>query len=62
MLDQVVAATHEKIGTRRQGSASPNLIADANWASCQKHPWIGDIAPGRPVHAARDDLAGSLLS
>ncbi|KNX36559.1 TetR/AcrR family transcriptional regulator [Luteipulveratus halotolerans] len=29
--------------------ARVTAVADANWASCQAHPWVTDLATGRPV-------------
>lgn len=51
MLDQVAGATYETVGLPDDADwrARFNAIAAANWASCWKHPWITDAAPGRPV-------------
>ncbi|MEV0269449.1 TetR/AcrR family transcriptional regulator [Hamadaea sp. NPDC050747] len=51
MLDHVAGATYEKVGTPNHSDwrARITAIAEANWTSCQEHPWITDIAPGRPV-------------
>lgn len=51
MLDHVADATYETI-TIPEGTdwrARVTAIAEANWASCQSHPWITDLATGRPV-------------
>ncbi|QSB05645.1 TetR/AcrR family transcriptional regulator [Natronoglycomyces albus] len=51
MLDHVAGRTYEAI-TIPDGPdwrARVTAIAEANWASCQAHPWITDLATGRPV-------------
>lgn len=51
MLDHVAGATYENIGVPDDSDwrARISAIAEANWKSCQEHPWITDAAPGRPV-------------
>lgn len=50
-VDRVAGATYETVsvpdGTDWRERVT--VIADANWASCQAHPWITDLAFGRPV-------------
>ncbi|MBS1674639.1 MAG: TetR/AcrR family transcriptional regulator C-terminal domain-containing protein [Actinobacteria bacterium] len=51
MLDHVAGSTYAKTGVPDDADwrARISAIADANWTSCQEHPWITDAAPGRPV-------------
>ncbi|MDZ5078872.1 TetR/AcrR family transcriptional regulator [Nesterenkonia sp. HG001] len=51
MLDHVAGVTYEAV-TISEGAdwrERVTAIAEANWASCQAHPWITDLATGRPV-------------
>src|SRR5699024_11997666 len=51
MLDHVAGVTYETV-TIPEGAdwrERVTAIAEANWASCQAHPWITDLATGRPV-------------
>ncbi|MGQ7788592.1 TetR/AcrR family transcriptional regulator C-terminal domain-containing protein [Nesterenkonia sp. K-15-9-6] len=51
MLDHVAGATYETAAAPDGEDWRERLtvIADANWASCHAHPWITDLATGRPV-------------
>jgi AcrR family transcriptional regulator len=51
VLDHVAGATYANVEILEGADwrAKVEAIAEANWASCQEHPWINDIAPGRPV-------------
>lgn len=51
MLDHVAGVIYEAV-TIPEGAdwrERVTAIAEANWASCQAHPWITDLAAGRPV-------------
>lgn len=49
MLDQVAGTTYASatIPDGRDWRARITAIAEANWASCQAHPWITDLATVR---------------
>ncbi|PSL00064.1 TetR family transcriptional regulator [Murinocardiopsis flavida] len=51
MLDQVAGATYEAVTIPGSADwrARITAIAEANWANCRAHPWITDLAAGRPV-------------
>lgn len=52
MLDQVAAQTYAGRplpGEAPDWRAGMDRVVDANWASHLAHPWVADIAPGRPV-------------
>lgn len=52
MLDQVAAHTYDGRplpGAAPDWRAGMERVVDANWAMHQAHPWVGDVAPGRPV-------------
>lgn len=53
MLDRVAAATYDHSATVSDTGAPWReralAVADANWRSCQAHPWITDVVAGRPV-------------
>lgn len=51
MLDHVAGITYEcaALPDRTEWRERIRLIAEANWASCQQHPWITETSPGRPV-------------
>lgn len=51
MLDHVAGTTYEtaEVAESADWRARIAAIADANWASCQTHPWITDLATGRSV-------------
>lgn len=51
MLDHIAGATYETVAIPESADwrARVTAIAEANWASCQDHPWITDLATGRPV-------------
>ncbi|WP_017574781.1 TetR/AcrR family transcriptional regulator [Nocardiopsis kunsanensis] len=51
MLDHVAGATYEaaSIPESTDWRSRITAIAEANWASCRAHPWITDLATGRPV-------------
>ena len=51
MLDHVAGATYEAVTIPEEADwrARVTAIAEANWASCQAHPWSTDLATGRPV-------------
>lgn len=51
MLDHVARTTYETVAIPESADWRERLtaIAEANWASCQVHPWITDLAAGRPV-------------
>ncbi|MGP5077945.1 TetR/AcrR family transcriptional regulator [Brachybacterium alimentarium] len=51
MLDHVAGVIYEAV-TIPEGAdwrERVTAIAEANWASCQAHPWITDLTTGRPV-------------
>lgn len=51
MRDYVAGITYENadLPGNAEWRERIRLIAEANWASCQKHPWITEPSPGRPV-------------
>lgn len=51
MLDHVAGSTYQQVPAASGSDWRARIlaIADANWRSCQEHPWITDAAPGRPV-------------
>lgn len=51
MLDRVAGATYETVAIPESTDWRARIaaIAEANWASCQAHPWITDLATGRSV-------------
>lgn len=51
MLDHVAGATYQTVAIPEGADwrARITAIAAANWASCHAHPWITDLATGRPV-------------
>src|SRR5690625_5153239 len=56
MLDHVAGVTYETV-TIPEGAdwrECVTAIAEANWASCQAHPWITDLATGRPVRRSEE--------
>ncbi|MFT9006754.1 TetR/AcrR family transcriptional regulator [Bifidobacterium aquikefiri] len=51
MLDHVAGTTYAntEISSETDWRNRVIAVAEANWNSCQTHPWITDITPGRPV-------------
>lgn len=51
MLDRVAGSTYSATGGPGDADWREriNAVAEANWVSCRRHPWIIDATPGRPV-------------
>ncbi len=51
MLDQVAGTIYETVTLSESADWRDRIttIAEANWTSCHAHPWITDLAVGRPV-------------
>lgn len=51
MLDHVAGTTYAtvEIPDEADWRAKVTAISEANWASCQQHPWITEVAPTRTV-------------